>query len=108
MATHQNNDQAHKFIRPKPYAMIGAGNLVSTLWKTGNELAGWRYRYNLYRMTEHGYVGQRFSPDDLVDLVKLVQVLAATLADDGCLAPIRRSELARLAAMLDQITQPED
>lgn len=58
-------------------------------------------------MTDHS-VGQRFAPADLVDLVKIVRVIAATLADDGCLSPSRRRELARLAAKLDLTVDVED
>jgi hypothetical protein len=108
MTIHFHNDRHRKRIRIEPYEMLGAGKLVSTLWKTGDQQAGWRYHFNLFRMTDRGHVGQRFSPDDLVDLIKLARVLAATLADDGCLSPTQRRELARLAAMLDQIISRED
>lgn len=108
MSTSKNTSEQSPQTIVKPYAMLGAGSLVSTLWKTGDHQAGWRYGFNLFRMTHRGHVGQRFSPADLLDLLKLVRVLAATLADDGCLSPVRRRELARLATMLDQITQPED
>ena len=98
----------HELIQLKPYAMVGAGRLTSTLWKIGDQQAGWYYRFNIFWMTDRGRVGQRFSPADIVDLVKLARVLAATLAEDGCLSPVRRSELARLAELLDQVIQPED
>lgn len=84
----------------KPYAMVGAGRLAASIWKDGDECTGWKYRFNLFRLAENGRVGQKFKPTDLKHLVKLVQVLAATLADDGCLKPSVRRELERLSASL--------
>lgn len=108
MATNKHNHRAHGHFRPKPYAMVGAGKLVSTLWKSGDQQAGWRYHFNLFRMTARGQVGQLLSPGDLIDLIKLARVLAATLAEDGCLSSARRRELACLAAMLDHLFPPKD
>ena len=97
---------AKQTVISKPYAMLGAGQLVSGIWKTGDERSGWAYRFNLYRTNHHtGHVSQLLRPADVPDLVKLCQVLAATLADDGCVAaPVRRA-LAQLATELDAITQ---
>jgi hypothetical protein len=91
---------------PKPYAMLGAGQLVSSLWKSGDNQGGWTYRFNVYRMSgRNGHVSQLFRPADVQDLVKLCQVLAATLADDGCIPAEQRHDLADLSAKLDCITQ---
>ena len=108
MTTLERSDQLPKPAHIHPYAMLGAGKLVSTIWKSGNEQAGWRYCFNLFRMSSRGRVGQKFSPTDVLSLVKLARVLAAELATDGCLATAQRSELARLAAVLDHVIQPED
>ena len=90
--------------KPKPYAMLGAGPLVSALWKTGDEPSGWSYRFNIYRMSPgSGQVSQLFRPADVLDLAKLCQVLAATLADDGCIPSRHRRALADLEAKLDGI-----
>ena len=92
----------------KPYAMLGAGQLVSAVWKAGDERAGWSYRFNVYRMNgRDGHVEQLLRPTDVQDLVKLCQVLAATLADDGCIPTRQRRALANLAAKLDGITRTE-
>jgi hypothetical protein len=97
---------AKQTVISKPYAMLGAGQLVSGIWKSGDEQSGWAYRFNVYRTNPRtGHVSQLLRPADVPDLVKLCQVLAATLADDGCIAvPLRRA-MARLAAELDSITQ---
>jgi hypothetical protein len=89
----------------KPYEMLGAGQLVSAVWKFGDERAGWAYRFNIYRMSQrNGRVSQLFRPTDVQDLVKLCQVMAVTLSDDGCVPIEQRRLLAALAAELDTIT----
>ncbi len=98
-------DDSQRLLRrstPKPYCSVGAGQLTSFVWKTGNQSSGWRYRINLFRLKARGSrVTQLFTPDDLVNLVKLTQVLATVIADDGCLPTIDRNVLKRLAADLD-------
>ena len=100
--THRTNNR-RKSRRVKPYAMVGSGTLTSAIWKTGDETSGWRYRFNLFRMLANGRVEQRFHPADLLNFLKLTRVIAAVLADDGCLAPAMRSNLTRLVALLDEI-----
>lgn len=88
----------------KPYAMLGAGRLASALWKAGDERCGWRYRFNVYRMSgRSGEVCQLLRPGDVLDLVKLAQVLAAVLVDDGCVSGRERRVLGDLAARLEAI-----
>ena len=94
---------------PKPYAMLGAGELISAIWKTGDERSGRNYRFNIYRCKpDSGHVRQVFRPADVADLVKLCQVLAATLADDGCIPEELRRKLLDLAIKLDGIDRTED
>jgi hypothetical protein len=86
--------------------MLGAGKLTSAIWKSGDERGGWTYRFNVYRMSNrNGQVSQLFRPTDVGDLVKLCQVLAAVLADDGCISCDQRRALAKLADDLDSITR---
>jgi hypothetical protein len=88
----------------KPYCSIGSGQLSSFLWKTGDQISGWRYGFNLFRLSVRGgRVGQVFKPSDLMHFVKLVQVLASVIADDGCLSAVERGVLKRLAADLDEL-----
>ena len=92
-------------IASKPYEIVGAGQLVSSVWKAGDKQSGWTYRFNVYRMSRrNGHVSQLLRPADVRDLVKLCQVLAMTLADDGCVPTEERRVLANLAAALDEIT----
>ena len=101
-STQQGPAEFNPF-RHKPYAMLGSGNLTSCLWKFGSEPAGWRYRFNLFRMDTEGHVGQLLNVADVSDLVKLARVLAATLSEDGCLSPKLRRDLSNLATKLDEL-----
>lgn len=104
MSRNESNGSTPK--RPKPMAMVGAGTLASAIWKTGDEASGWRYRFNVFRqLPGNGRVSQLFQPADLRDWVKLTQVLAAVLADDGCLSRKDRRLLRRLAVELDEVNQ---
>ena len=104
----RTNDRRTEVSR-KPIAVVGAGKLVASIWKSGDERAGWRYRFNIFRLSHgSGRVSQRLTPCDVTDLVKLARVLASTLADDGCLAPKQRQSLIDLAADIDQIISPSE
>ena len=84
--------------------IVGAGPLLSTIWKLGDEHTGWRYRFNLTRQTSDKSVfTDLFQPLDLVNFIKLIQVLAAVIADDGCLTQADRTTLKNLAAQLDDL-----
>jgi hypothetical protein len=90
----------------KPMAMVGAGPLTSAIWKSGDEQSGWRYRFNLFRqLSRNGQVSQLFRPADLIHFVKLTQVLAAVLADDGCLTANDRRSLQQIAQDLDAVIE---
>lgn len=92
----------------RPYELVGAGQLASAIWKHGDSQSGWDYRFNIFRMKpQNGRVSQLLSPCDVHDLVKLSRVLAAVLADDGCIAASERHSLVELAAQLESITTPE-
>lgn len=94
----------HSQLNSKPYCSVGAGRLTSFVWKTGDLVGGWRYRFNVFRLAScGGRVTQLFGPSDLFHFVKLSQVLASVLADDGCLSPVDRRVLKRLAADLDDL-----
>ena len=95
----------HKSVErndPRPMEIVGAGPLISTIWKLGDEHTGWRYRFNLTRQTSSKSVfTDLFQPLDLVNFIKLIQVLAAVIADDECLTQAERTTLRNLAAQLD-------
>jgi len=86
----------------RPYTLAGADQLTASVYKMGDELVGFDYRFNITRLNNRtGRVNQWFTPDDLCGMVKLARVLAAELADDGCTSPELRTQLFRIAAALD-------
>ena len=88
--------------QPKPMVLVGAGTLTSAIWKLGSEQSGWRYRFNVVRQTsDRRQFTDLFQPTDLIHFVKLIQVLAAVIADEGCLTQTERTMLRNLAAELD-------
>ena len=89
----------------KPYAMLGAGQLVSAIWTIDLRRSRGTHRFNIYRISARtGRVSQLLRPADVPDLVKLCQVLATTLAEDSCVPDHQRRKLADLALKLDAIT----
>ena len=84
--------------------IVGAGRLIATIWKLCGEHTVWRYRFNIVRQTsDSGIVSNLFQPTDLMHFIKLIQVLAAVIADDGCLTQSERTTLRNLAAQLDDL-----
>ena len=87
---------------PRPMEIVGAGPLLSAIWKLGDEHTGWRYRFNLVRKTSiRDIATDLFQPTDLMHFIKLIQVLAAVIADDGCLPQAERTTLRNFSAQLD-------
>jgi hypothetical protein len=92
----------------RPYAVLGAGNLVSHVQRQSEDDDVARYRFNVFRETDVKCVTHALRPCDLRYVIKLCQVLAFTIADDGWLSSDLRQELFQLAEELDQITHTWD
>lgn len=97
----------------KPYAMIGAGRLSSALYKSGDQDSGWQYRFNIFRTCESsGKPKYWLRPKEILDLLKLLQVLSSELAADGCMSETRRQELWWVSKSLEAINcyspEPDD
>ncbi len=87
----------------QPYTLVGSDQLTASVYKTGDELTGFAYRFNVTRLNNRtGRVNQWFTPSDICGLVKLTRVLAAELAIDGCTTPELRAKLFRIASALDE------
>jgi hypothetical protein len=95
---------AEHSVEKVPYAVLGAGDLVSHLTRTADESVGCYYWFSLVRLQRNGELTQSLRPADLPDLVKVCQLLAFTIADDGWITDEARAELFALAAALDEIT----
>ncbi len=88
--------------------LAGAGPLMSSIWKLGGEQSGWRYRFSIVRRSmDRSHFTDLFQPNDLIHFIKLIQVLAAVIADDGCLSQPERIMLRRLAVRLDEFLDGE-
>jgi len=98
-----NSKRTQEPCRPKPMMLVGAGPLTSAIWKLGNEESGWRYRFNVVRQSAPGgCVTDLFQPMDLIHFIKLIQVLAAEIANDGCLTHDEHLMLRNLAQRLNE------
>ena len=85
-------------------AMLGAGNLAASLSRSGDEQSGWRYRFNIFRMSKtNGRVSHRLLPRDVPDLARLTQLLAFTLSQEEGLSQELRDDLGCLFACLDEV-----
>jgi hypothetical protein len=85
--------------------MLGAGQLVSAVWKTADQRGGRSFRFNIYRTNPRsGRVSQLLQSGDAQDLVNLTQVLAVAMSDDDYLPADQRHALADLAERLGEIT----
>ena len=89
----------------QPYAVLGAGDLVSHLRRTEDDSGALNYQFNLFRLRKNAQVTHGMRPDDLRDIVKICQVLAFTIADDGWISDEARCQLFDLAESLDGITE---
>jgi len=98
-----NSKRTQEPCCPKPMMLVGAGPLTSAIWKLGDEESGLRYRFNVVRQSAPGgCVTDLFQPMDLIHFIKLIQVLAAEIANDGCLTHDERVMLRNLAVQLDE------
>lgn len=86
----------------EPYAIVGAEQLTAFLYKTGDELLGFQYRFSIVHQNSHtGRVGHWLRPTDIEALIKLTRVLAEELANDGCMSDVLRRRLRTFAAKLN-------
>ena len=88
-----------------PIAVIGAGDLVSHLLRLDDNTNESNYEFNAFRIAEDMQATHVLHPSDLRNLVKLCQLLAFTIADDGWLTDDTRAELFELADELDGVTR---
>lgn len=94
---HRNDSQ--------PVAVLGAGDLVSHVHRWANCSGLESYRFNLFRMDDAMQAMHELRASDLLSLVKLCQVIAFAVEDDGWIAPRERDELRELLADLDGLTR---
>ena len=89
----------------QPIAVVGAGDLVSHVHRGEDECDPENYRFSVFRFRQALEATHALRPCDLRDIVKLCQVLAFTIADDGWVPVDARQALIDLARDLDELTQ---
>lgn len=88
----------------KPHAIVGAGALSSTIWRSQDLSDKDSIHFNVFRINaKTGDVTQRFSVSDIPDLARLVQVLALAISVDDAINSEMGDDLSCLAACLDQV-----
>ena len=88
----------------RPYFQVGAGCLSSAVYKSHEGGEDWRYRFNVVKTQfETGRLVHWLEPEDVKDLLKLIQVLCAELACDGCMHPEQKRELDWISKSLEAI-----
>ncbi len=86
----------------RPLAVLGAGDLVSHLTRADDGAGD--YQFSVFRFGQRAETTHALRPTDLRDLVKLCQVVAFAIVDDGWIGDEQRRELLDLMGELDQIT----
>jgi hypothetical protein len=89
----------------QPIAVLGAGDLISHVQRGDDSDNPSNYRFNILRFGEDMRAMHDLRACDLRDLVKLVQVLAFSISDDGWLPREAHHALLALFEDLDELTQ---
>jgi len=91
--------------RGRPIAVVGAGDLVSHLHQDEDVGDPANYRFNIFRLGDDSQTTHELRPGDLWDLIRLCQVLAFAIADDGWIPVDTGNALRDLFDDLDGLTQ---
>lgn len=89
----------------QPIVVLGAGDLISHVLRGDDPNDPANYRFNIFRNDEGMRTIHDLRPCDLRDLVKLCQVLAFAMTDDGWLPSESHDALLELFDELDELTQ---
>lgn len=89
----------------QPIAVLGAGDLISHVQRGSDPNDPANYQFNIFRFGRELQATHELRPSDLRDLVKLCQVLAFAITDDGWLPNDSQSVLMELFEDLDKLTQ---
>jgi hypothetical protein len=78
---------------------------VSHLHRSGDTGEVADYRFSVFRLNRQLQATHELHPSDLHDMVKLCQVLAFAIVDDGWLPKETRDSLRQLSDQLDGVTR---
>jgi hypothetical protein len=91
--------------RREPVAVLGAGDLVSHLHRGEDDNDPANYRFSVFRLSQESQATHELRPCDLHHLVKLCQVLAFAIVDDGWIRSETSDSLRELFDQLDALTR---
>jgi hypothetical protein len=86
-------------------AVLGAGDLVSHLHRGSDTNDPANYRFSVFRFNSDMRATHEMRACDLPDIVKLCQVLAFAVDDDGWIPIDERERLRELFSDLDELTR---
>ena len=89
----------------QPLAVVGAGDLVSRVYRLHDGGDDTSYRFRVFRLSSGLQTTHELWPSDLRDVIKLCQVLAFTVTDDGWLPRDDHDAVLRLFDELDRLTE---
>ena len=89
----------------EPIAVLGAGDLVSYLHRGNDAEDPANYRFSFFRLSQELPSTHELRPCDLPDVVKLCQILAFAIVDDGWIPRQTRDSLRELVDALDSVTR---
>jgi len=89
----------------QPVAVLGAGDLVAHLHRGDDADDMANYRFSVFRVSGDLQATHELRPCDLPDLIKLCQVVAFAITDDGWIPMETRKALRDLFDDLDELTQ---
>ena len=88
-----------------PCAVLGAGDLVSHLHRFIDPSGMAEYHFNVLRLDSTMQATHQFRPCDLLDMVKLCQVVTFAILDDGWISPEQQEQLIQLLNALQAMTE---
>jgi hypothetical protein len=91
--------------RRKPIAVLGAGELVSHLHRGSDAHDCPDYQFSVFRLSRELQATHELRPCDLHHMVKLCQILAFAIVDDGWVSRQTSDELRELFHELDALTR---
>ena len=88
-----------------PCAVLGAGDLVSHVHRIIEPTGIAEYQFNVFRFDAHMQATHQLRTCDLLDIVKLCQVVAFAILDDGWSSPEQQEQLVQLRSALEAVTE---
>ena len=83
--------------------LVSAGRLIAGISRVNRSITHAEYRFEVTDAVDLSTADSAFCLCDLLNLIKLVQLIASEIASDGCAIAKDQAWLRRVAAQLDQL-----